>query len=100
MQRSLGVASLFFFSLLLFPSSPSLSLSFLRSQENISNYLKAIRTVGMNEFEMFGTADLYESKDLLAVARSLHALGRTIQTTLPDYAGPKLGIKVVQKNVR
>jgi hypothetical protein len=30
----------------------------------------------------------------------LHALGRTVQTVLPEYTGPKLGVKVVERNVR
>ena len=29
----------------------------------------------------------------------IHALGRTVQSVMPDYAGPKLGVKVVEKNV-
>jgi hypothetical protein len=113
-----------------------------RAQENISNFLKACRGVGMKEFEMFNTNDLFDEKDIpqvpapdvlcraclrsvharvrvrvrehssaVAIAQRLcvlsrqvtmmiHALGRTIQTTVPEFDGPKLGVRVVDKNVR
>lgn len=49
---------------------------------------------------MFSTADLYDEKDINQVTTMLHALGRTVQTVLPDYTGPKLGVKVVERNER
>lgn len=67
--------------------------------ENIANFLKAIRALGMKEFEMFGTPDLYDEKNVAQVARSIHALGRLLQDIMPDAPFPKLGIKVVAKNV-
>ena len=30
----------------------------------------------------------------------IHALGRTVQSRVPDFTGPKLGIKVTEKQVR
>jgi hypothetical protein len=36
----------------------------------------------------------------LQVISSIHALGRTLQTVMPDAPFPKLGIKVVEKNER
>ena len=42
-------------------------------QENISNFLKACRALGMLEFEMFSTADLFEEKDITQVRK------RTVQ---------------------
>lgn len=35
-----------------------------KQMENISNFLKAIRTVGIAEYELFETVDLYEEKVL------------------------------------
>lgn len=69
------------------------------SRENVSNYLKAVRAFGVNEFELFGTDDLFEAKDLQSVVVSLHSLGRKVQEKLPDFT-PTLGIKVVAKNER
>lgn len=71
-----------------------------KKMENIANYLKAVRAVGMKEFEMFGTPDLYDEKNVDQVIISIHALGRTLQTIMPDAPFPKLGIKVVEKNER
>jgi hypothetical protein len=34
------------------------------------------------------------------VVKSIHALGRTVQTIMPDAPFPKLGVKVVEKNER
>ena len=54
----------------------------------------------MKEFEMFGTNDLFDEKNLKQVCSSIHALGRLMQT--PQWSHltiPKLGIKVVEKNV-
>lgn len=39
--------------------------------ENISNFLKACRAVGVAEHSLFETVDLYESKDLGLVVRCL-----------------------------
>mmetsp|Transcript_24662 Transcript_24662/g.36332 ORF Transcript_24662/g.36332 Transcript_24662/m.36332 type:complete len:425 (-) Transcript_24662:182-1456(-) len=59
-----------------------------KEMENISNFLKACREVGMVEHELFETVDLYEAKDIGRVISCLHALSRTIKTTVPEYSGP------------
>lgn len=72
-----------------------------KKMENISFFLKAIRSFGMKEFEMFGTNDLFDEKNLKQVCSSIHALGRLMQTPQWSHlAIPKLGIKVVEKNER
>jgi len=71
-----------------------------KKMENIANFLKAIRALGMKEFEMFGTPDLYDEKNVAQVSRSIHALGRLLQDIMPDAPFPKLGIKIVAKNER
>lgn len=71
-----------------------------KKMENIANAIKGIRALGMQEFEMFGTPDLFEEKNMKQVINSIHALGRLMQTKTYAHLGlPKLGIKVVEKNV-
>lgn len=38
-----------------------------KKMENIANYLKGVRALGMKEFQMFGTPDLFEEKNLAQV---------------------------------
>ena len=71
-----------------------------KKMENIANFLKVARALGMKEFEMFGTGDLYEEKNVRQVAMTIHALGRLLQTIMPDSGLPTLGVKVVEKNAR
>jgi hypothetical protein len=71
-----------------------------KRMENIANYLKGVRALGMKEFEMFGTPDLFDEKNVPQVVSSIHALGRLLQTIMPDAPFRKLGIKVVEKNER
>lgn len=51
------------------PSPPS-------HQENISNFLKACRGLGMFEFEMFSTQDLFDEKDINQVRAVFRASPR------------------------
>jgi hypothetical protein len=55
--------------------------------ENISNFLRACRTLGMAEHDLFETVDLFEAKDLGVVVSCIHALGRKVQAI---YNGPKV----------
>ena len=71
-----------------------------KKMENIANFLKGMRALGMKEFEMFGTGDLYDEKNVPQVVNAIHALGRLLQTTMPDSGLPTLGVKVVEKNER
>ena len=47
-----------------------------KQMENISNFLKASRTMGVAEHDCFETVDLFEQKDLGVVVMCLHSLGR------------------------
>lgn len=69
-------------------------------QENVSNYLKAARAFGVNEFEMFSTPDLYDKKNIAGVTLHIHALGRTVRQKMPDWDGPQLGLKMATRNKR
>lgn len=72
-----------------------------KKRENITNAITAIRALGMKEFEMFGTVDLYEEKNIPQVVNCIHALGRLMQSaTFASLGLPKLGVKVQEKNTR
>ena len=47
-----------------------------KQMENISLFLRAVRTLGVREHECFDTSDLYDEKDLAQVLSTLAALGR------------------------
>lgn len=68
--------------------------------ENITNSIKAMRAMGVREFELFSTPDLAEEKNMQAVVIAITALGRLIQKTMPDAAFPKLGVKEADKTER
>ena len=68
--------------------------------ENISNSLKAFRALGLKEFEMFSTNDLFEEKNINQVVLCIHALGRFVQSAAFESSGlPKLGVKVCTKGI-
>ena len=68
--------------------------------ENVSAFLKACRVIGVNEFDLFETVDLFELKDLGLVVRCLYSLGRAVQKNYPNFDGPTLGVKESVKNER
>ena len=43
---------------------------------------RACRALGVQEYELFETVDLFEEKDMTTVLTCLHALGRTIQVNM------------------
>lgn len=71
-----------------------------KMMENISNFLKACRALGVAEHSLFETVDLFEGKDLMLVIKCLYSLGSTIQSTVPDFPGPHLGAKLHTANKR
>ncbi|CAM9153856.1 unnamed protein product [Laminaria digitata] len=71
-----------------------------KQMENISNFLKACRTLGVAEHSLFETVDLFENKDLGLVVRCVFALGSSVQRTCPDFTGPHLGAKLHTANKR
>ncbi|CAM9101703.1 unnamed protein product [Phaeothamnion confervicola] len=71
-----------------------------KQMENISNFLRACRALGVAEHSLFETVDLFEEKDLSLVVTCLHALGGTVQRTCPGFVGPHLGVRAGDANVR
>jgi hypothetical protein len=79
--------------------APSKMAAPFKQMENIGNYLAACAKLGQPDFESFQTVDLFEGNNMLAVVGQIHSLGRLAQK-LPGYAGPSLGVKEAEKNVR
>jgi hypothetical protein len=60
-------------------------------RENIESFLQAARFIGVQEYDLFSTPDLFECKNLKQVVNCLFALGKAAYH-LPDYDGPCLGL--------
>lgn len=71
-----------------------------KQMENISNFLKACRALGVQEHSLFETVDLFEEKALDLVVKCLLALGGAVQKSCPDFPGPYIGVKESSANVR
>mmetsp|Transcript_8044 Transcript_8044/g.17992 ORF Transcript_8044/g.17992 Transcript_8044/m.17992 type:complete len:431 (+) Transcript_8044:97-1389(+) len=63
-----------------------------KERENISNFLKACGDLGVPNYSIFNPDDLYEEKNMLAVVNCIHRLGAAVQTHVPSFQGPALGI--------
>ncbi|GMF16214.1 unnamed protein product [Phytophthora lilii] len=83
----------------LIPKIQSSTMPF-KQMENVSSFVRACRSIGVAEFDLFETVDLYNQKNLGQVVQCIHALGRTIQKTMPEYDGPRLGVKESTVNPR
>jgi transgelin len=59
-------------------------------RENITSFINGLRRLGLNEYELFQTNDLFEEKSLKHVLISLYALSRHLQKT-GAIAGPFIG---------
>ncbi|CAM9244857.1 unnamed protein product, partial [Ectocarpus fasciculatus] len=69
-----------------------------KQMENISNFIRGCRAIGVPEYSLFETVDLYEGKDVGLVVKCLHALGGTVQKNCPEFGGPHLGLKPVSRS--
>ena len=70
-----------------------------KQMENISTYVEACTKLGVPAQDLFMTVDLFEAKDMRAVVRNIHSLGRVAQT-IGTFGGPHLGAKLAAKNER
>jgi len=75
------------------------SMPFMQ-MENISQFIRVAKHVGLKPSDCFDTVDLYNGRDIGKVVQTIHALGSHVQTHLTGYTGPQLGVKLAQKNVR
>jgi len=65
-----------------------------KKMENITGFTDSARQLGVNEASMFATPDLYEEKNMASVLSCIYTFGGVIQTTCPDFQGPKLGAPI------
>jgi len=65
-----------------------------KQRENITYFQKFMRDNGMAEAGMFGTDDLYDQKNMGSFITAVNTFGGVIQTTIPEFTGPKLGVAV------
>jgi len=65
-----------------------------KQMENIKYFMDAARGMGVPEASMFGTPDLYEEKNMGSVVNCINVLGGSIQVTVSEFKGPKLGIAI------
>jgi hypothetical protein len=63
-----------------------------KQRENISNFVSATQTFGVHNSSVFGPDDLFDAKNLGTVVNCIYALGGAVQTSVPDFDGPKLGV--------
>lgn len=61
-----------------------------QQMDNISNFLKAIKKLGVLSRDTFETTDLFEMRDLNLVVQCLFALSKTLVKAVPDFSGPFL----------
>ena len=69
-----------------------------KQMENIGAYLEACRAYGVPAQDTFLTVDLFEGKNMGAVVRNLHSLGRVAQAK--GFEGPTLGSRLSTPNRR
>ena len=50
-----------------------------KQMENVSHYVEACSALGVPAQDLFQTVDLFEGKDMRAVVRNIHSLGRVCQ---------------------
>ena len=70
-----------------------------KQMENIGGYLDACRKYGVPAQDNFLTVDLFEGKNMNAVVRNLHSLGRAAQA-VEGFGGPHLGTRLATKAER
>lgn len=66
-------------------------------RENICAFINGLKRLGLNEYELFQTVDLFEEKNLKQVAICLYALSRQLQKE-KIFPGPFIGPALAKKN--
>ena len=78
---------------------PSNSSMPFKQMENVAAYLEAVKALGVPPYDLFQTIELFEAKNMKAVIRNIHSLGRVAQK-IPGYSGPTLGAKLATAHAR
>lgn len=71
-----------------------------KERENISNFLRACRALGVQEYALFSTDDLFDGNNMQSVAKCIHALGGALRRSVPEFQGPHLGVADTSKTKR
>jgi len=64
-----------------------------KQMENITNFIRACRKLGVLEKDLFSTVDLHEEKNLKVVQICVYNFASRIRTTAPSFSGPYLGVQ-------
>jgi len=74
--------------------------SAFKERENVANYLKGSKALGVKESDLFMTEDLYENKNMGVVVQNIHALGAVAKSI--GFRGPELSgsVTLAQENKR
>ena len=70
------------------------SAPMFKQMENVTSFIRACRSLGVLEKDVFNTVDLYEAKNLASVQACLSNLG-SASRSVPDFYGPYLGVAQV-----
>ncbi|XP_077977894.1 muscle-specific protein 20-like [Glandiceps talaboti] len=70
-----------------------------KMRENIEQFQKFAKSVGVPEVDVFQVVDLFEKGNISQFTQCIFAVARLIATQ-PGYSGPTLGPKQAQENVR
>ena len=70
-----------------------------KEMENISNFLAASESLGLNKIYLFQTVDLYEAQNIPQVINGIFALSRKARKQ-PGFNGPTLGPEEATENKR
>uniref|UniRef100_A0A7S4W504 Calponin-homology (CH) domain-containing protein n=1 Tax=Alexandrium monilatum TaxID=311494 RepID=A0A7S4W504_9DINO len=63
-----------------------------KQMENITFFTSVAREVGVPESAMFGTADLFEGKNMGSVMTCIFMFAGAVQVHWPEFPGPHLGV--------
>lgn len=66
-------------------------------RENICSFINGLKALGLNEYELFQTNDLFEERDLKQVVISLYALSRQLQKD-GVFPGPFIGPQLAKQS--
>lgn len=69
-----------------------------KEMENVSKFLSACETLGLNKIDLFQTVDLYEAQNIPQVVNGIFALARKARKV--GFEGPSLGPDEATENKR
>merc|ERR1712059_107840 len=70
-----------------------------KQMENIEKFLKACKKYGLQDGDLFQTADLYETQNMSQVLQTITACS-SVATSKHGYEGMCIGVKLSEENAR